>query len=899
FAGRGLSIYDPETNTVDFRGNFPDGMRAGGDLTYREGRFYMITSENQLVEVDIANPANVNIIKEFPDSIPPIHGLATFPFQCDSIDTYAFAQHETGTTIYYLDFEDFSLTQVCEYPDFNFDAATTEECILPPCEIFVDLDQDDSAGTVGNDCTIYACQLPAPIGDTDIQVFSPYKLDSIHIQLTDIIDVGEEYLSTTANNSVQTIGNNSTAITLINTGPAEYADFEAALRNMRFNDEATNPTFGPRQVSIQLFSSFYTALPTISTIILTDQNGNLALNALVEGPSCTGFSDAEVALSGSGNIGTFTFLWEDGTDSLKRQSLLSGSYNITLTDGGGCVANTSFQILEADSIRIELSGNEEAFCGPIGTISAIVQGGVTPYSYLWEDDSSSPERTDLLPGAYTLVVTDSNACEATASYTLELADTLFTEEFVEACLGTTVEIAGSSYSQDTNVIQTFSTLEGCDSIHQTYLSFLDTNLVLQHFELCNGETFSIEDLTFEQDTTFYFILTNENGCDSTLVIDLDVIAPTGYTQAEICEGETFELLGTTYTQAGTYEQLISRAEQCDSTLIIDVVVHPNPIPSIEREGELCDEGIVNLSIVEYARMSWSNGTEDSSMEVLSEGEYSVTVVDEEGCSGSATIVIQEEMIELFLSSTNPTCAEEFDGMILMDSIVGGTPPFLFSIDDSVLEPIANFNNLPAGTYHIEVEDANGCRTIEIITLTAPEPLQVTFPLERVELKLGDSIQLAPIIVGNPTQLQWNTDGVLGCDTCEVVLIQPYETTTYQLSVANASNTCSASASMTVFVDTKSGIYIPNVFSPNGDGFNDAFYVLSDHSIQRVVRFNVFDRWGNQVFAQLNMLPNVEDDGWDGTFKGEALNAGIYIYQIELETIAGERKLVQGDILLTR
>ncbi len=95
------------------------------------------------------------------------------------------------------------------------------------------------------------------------------------------------------------------------------------------------------------------------------------------------------------------------------------------------------------------------------------------------------------------------------------------------------------------------------------------------------------------------------------------------------------------------------------------------------------------------------------------------------------------------------------------------------------------------------------------------------------------------------------------------------------------------------------IFIPNIFSPNGDGINDLFYVQTNPEVTGINVMRVFDRWGNIVFEKFNFLPNDADAGWDGTFNGKPMNPDVYTYWVEMTTTRGKNVTKAGDVTLVR
>jgi gliding motility-associated-like protein len=94
------------------------------------------------------------------------------------------------------------------------------------------------------------------------------------------------------------------------------------------------------------------------------------------------------------------------------------------------------------------------------------------------------------------------------------------------------------------------------------------------------------------------------------------------------------------------------------------------------------------------------------------------------------------------------------------------------------------------------------------------------------------------------------------------------------------------------------VYIPNVFSPNGDDKNDIVTVYADENVRRVVYLEIFDRWGNMVFKASDFPPNDPAFGWDGTFRNIPMNPAVFAYVAKVELINGVQ-VPYKDITLIR
>ena len=98
---------------------------------------------------------------------------------------------------------------------------------------------------------------------------------------------------------------------------------------------------------------------------------------------------------------------------------------------------------------------------------------------------------------------------------------------------------------------------------------------------------------------------------------------------------------------------------------------------------------------------------------------------------------------------------------------------------------------------------------------------------------------------------------------------------------------------------ESAEFIPNIFSPDGDGINDVLFVQANNGIAEVLTFRIFDRWGNMVFEDQIFAPNDPAHGWDGVYKGKMMNPGVYVYHAEIKTKDGEVISKTGDITVVR
>jgi gliding motility-associated-like protein len=143
---------------------------------------------------------------------------------------------------------------------------------------------------------------------------------------------------------------------------------------------------------------------------------------------------------------------------------------------------------------------------------------------------------------------------------------------------------------------------------------------------------------------------------------------------------------------------------------------------------------------------------------------------------------------------------------------------------------------------------------------------------------------------------WTPATGLNCPTCATPDANPKFNTTYSVMFTD-NNGCSNSGSVEVIVVCMNmNLFIPNTFSPNGDGSNDIFYPRGK-GLDRVKMLRIFNRWGEVVFEKKDFPVNDPSQGWNGTFKGRKPIADVYVYQAEVFCENGELIKINGNIAL--
>ena len=160
--------------------------------------------------------------------------------------------------------------------------------------------------------------------------------------------------------------------------------------------------------------------------------------------------------------------------------------------------------------------------------------------------------------------------------------------------------------------------------------------------------------------------------------------------------------------------------------------------------------------------------------------------------------------------------------------------------------------------------------------------------EQVRLDLTHNVPLDTHI--------WAARPGLSCYGCPEPDARPLRTTTYVLTVT-ALGGCTDVDSVTVRVNDRRNVYVPNSFSPNDDGENDRFTVYAGPEVLTVRKLRVYSRWGELVFDGTDLPPNEERAGWNGRFRGRDLSPSVFVWFAEVEFIDGVLAVYEGSVTL--
>jgi hypothetical protein len=283
-----------------------------------------------------------------------------------------------------------------------------------------------------------------------------------------------------------------------------------------------------------------------------------------------------------------------------------------------------------------------------------------------------------------------------------------------------------------------------------------------------------------------------------------------------------------------------------------------------------------------------------------------------GCTASAAVPLsQEQNIPTGLQFLlDPPLCNGTLGLLSVEQINGGIGPFEYSIDggDSYF-PAQDIDGLTPGTYALVIRDANGCTITQTVPVPAPPTPAVALP-PSFSIILGDNQELEAVVPpGFPIplidQVIWEPSTGLTFDGSTVPdllnpVARPFVTTEYKVTIITKEG-CKAESRTIIRVDRDIDIYAPNVIrSEDPDSDNGSFTLFTrPGSVTQILSLQIYDRWGEQLFVNKNFLPDDPSLGWQGDYKGEYMNPGVYVWWAEVELVDGQKILLKGDVTVVR
>ncbi len=617
---------------------------------------------------------------------------------------------------------------------------------------------------------------------------------------------------------------------------------------------------------------------------------------------CRGIQTATLIVSGASS-----YSWSPATGlSSTTGSLVVGSptasinsYTVTGADALGCVSSNTTFIRVNNIPNITATASQTAICygqqssnlsaggafsyswtpstGLNATIGANVIANplvTTTYSVGGLNGFGCPNYTTITLAVIplpTITVNSSSICLGQQTATLTSNGALTYTWAPNTNLSTTT---GSVVFANPNANTTYSVLgtdvNGCFNYTTTVVTILVLPTITSNtLSVCIGQ----------QTATF-----TANGAVNYSWTPSDFLSSTNTSNVEVVNAD----VETTYTVIGV------DANGCFNYTTTVVTMIDLPIIIVSSSSVCPGQFPANILAIGGVNYSWTpsvtfNQPDGSDVETnpSTPTDYTVTGIDANGCTNTATTNVGFYIIPVASYVIDDSVLCIGDVSIITPS--GGSgyelqPDNLFTLDEYVVSPQVTT------TYTLIAFSDDGCYSINdpAITVTV-NPLPIITAFSNTIINIG---QTTSINASGGVTYQWNPTSGLACANCAVTDARPLENTYYIVTSSDA-NGCVNTDTVYVQVDFICGEYfVPNAFTPNGDGMND--YVNLHSACIGTYTFQIFDRWGEKVFETSDTKYS-----WNGTFRGKPMNTAVFMYRAEGVDLKGSPFSVKGNITLLR
>lgn len=494
----------------------------------------------------------------------------------------------------------------------------------------------------------------------------------------------------------------------------------------------------------------------------------------------------------------------------------AGSYTVALQTASGCDSILTYEVTVFPNFEESI---DASIC--------------ETQTYTMPDGTDEDE-----PGLYTFAFTSINGCDSIVNVDLTVEEATVIEDTPTICANESYTLPDGETVSSAGDYEVVINSGGCDTIYQIDLSVNPVFETTLTPAICAGETYTMPDGSTENvaDTYSYDYQTTA-GCDSSVIVVLDVLPLSESTEnAGICDGETYTLPdGTIVEEEGIYPQLYTGVNGCDSILNIDLEVFPNY--NINQQISACDN---------------DNVLDPFGNPITSSGSYTLDYTSIHGCDSIVNLTI----------TVNPAYSET-----IIDSICSGD--FYVTKQGQVVTQ--------SGIYQDVFESSTGCDSVFVYELSVlPKPVAAYAASPKEATVYDGPVRFTDESEG-ATAVYWDFGPFGTTSASDTLLYFGSVADEYEICI-DAENAfgCIDQYCSTYIVREEFTVYIPNAFSPNGDGINDLFFVQGKDIDPENFELQIFNRWGEVVFETNDIT-----EKWDGsTPNGEYYGQDeVYVYRV--------------------
>ncbi|MEI6348480.1 MAG: gliding motility-associated C-terminal domain-containing protein, partial [Bacteroidota bacterium] len=563
----------------------------------------------------------------------------------------------------------------------------------------------------------------------------------------------------------------------------------------------------------------------------------------------------------------------------------AGVYNVTVTMAGGCTSTGSYSVVVNPLPSVSASNNSPVCEGQTINLSSLPSLGT---SYLWSgplsyssvlQNPSITTATNTMGGTYTVTVTLSTGCTGTA------------QTQVTINTGTAVTPSSNSPICEGQTLILTLPITGTSYLWSGPNSFSS-----------NIQNPTISNATTVASGTYNVTVTNASGCSSIGSVNVSINSlpiPLLSGDTTICVGQATSICasgGTTFLWSNSlttscisvsplaqtsYSVTVSTAAGCSATATKTVYINPNPqVVDFTITNELCtsSNGALTVNVsngqIPYNYL-WSFGNlNTATISNLAAGNYSVTITDLNGCSviGNSIITNTPAPIISIININDDHCDQAIGQATVNVNNSIETYIYTWQTTPAQIGNIAS--GLSAGNYSVIATNGICSDTLTVSINNIPGPIANFEPTPPTASFSNPSIHFVNTSIGGSTFL-WNfNDGLPSTDENPFHNFTNTQFYTVLLQVTDAFG-CVDTISKTIQIVEDINIYIPNTFTPNGDGINEVFRPYGSGYKTTGYEMLIYDRWGKLIFTS-----NVFEKGWDGKIDGVlATINGVFTYKM--------------------
>ena len=641
--------------------------------------------------------------------------------------------------------------------------------------------------------------------------------------------------------------------------------------NQSTNQQITVTTAGTYTVTVT-GTNDCTASASIAITSNTTAPTNTQINSTGTVITCQNTSQTLTANGGT------SYQWSNGSTNQQINVTNAGTYYVTVTGANGCTVVEDITITQNTpnpTALITNNTNATTLTCSTQSINVTASGGNT---YQWNDGSTTTNINITTGGTYSVTVTNTEGCTNSTSITIyedkaqpqvAISTSPNTTEF--SCSVQTIDLiasGGISYAWNTgNNSTTISvTNPGTYSVTATGTNGC-TNTANISITQGNSEGITVYINVVEALKCYGYT----NG-----VIEAVAVSGTGNLTYQWNNGASANIISG--LAAGNYSVTVTDNNGCYGIANVQMQTPAQLNLTTDVTGIRC-YGESNGRIVADVsggtppyQYNWNTGNAGNIRTNLIAGNYSITVVDNNGCSINKTtnITVPSEL-NLNYTTQNASCFGVANGRIFMTAS-GGSLPYTYNIySNGSYIPEAMFSQLPAGLYNIRVEDRNGCIKTFDTQITEPELIEISYQIIDPSCRGNNDGNITLRVNGGIDPYLYYINDYKNSEP----IFQNLTAGEYQITIIDANGCKQVVDGVGLSDDHGDCIRIPNAITIDDNGINDT-WIIENIGLFPKAQVYVFNRWGQEVYKG-----KYDEKPWNGTFKGKKVPTGQYIYVINL------------------